>query len=154
MTYSPVVPITRWETDRQDINDFLDAMISAFQTVVPNVVRKSFSEMPETYTGELPLIYLGELVETPIVHDASLRHTHYVGQIGYVDTSPDNRESNTRANTFADYMRELFTANARIKDPGILAQTGLREARIAQGPLGGFQHLILDFTFDIQEGRN
>jgi hypothetical protein len=153
MTYTPVIPTTRWETNRQDINDFLDAIVVAFQGVVPNVVRKFFSDMPESYTGELPLIYLGELTET-IVHDSGLRHTHWEGSIGYVDTSPDNQESNTRANTFADYFREVFTANARIFDPGILAQTGLREGRATQGPLGGFQHLVLSYVFDLQEGRN
>ena len=153
MTYTAVVPVTRWESNRQDLNDLLSDMIAAFQAQVPGVIRKQWSEIPASFTGETPLIYLGDLVET-ITHDSGLRVTKWAGQIGYVDTSPDNQEANTRANVFADYMRELFTANARIKPPGILAQTGLREAPATDGPLHGFMHLVLDFTFQMQEGRS
>ena len=153
MPYTVVVPTTRWETNRQDLNDALDDIIAAFQAQVPNVIRKFFSEVPETYTGELPLVYLGALTET-IIHDAGLRQTKWSGEIGYVDTSPDNREANTRSNTFADYMREMFTANARVIPPGILQQTGLDEERAEQGALRGFMHTVLRFTYVVQEGRN
>jgi hypothetical protein len=153
MTYTVVVPTTRWETNRQDLNDALDQIVAAFQAQVPNVIRKFFSELPETYTGELPLVYLGPLTES-IIHDAGLRQTKWNGEIGYVDTSPDNREANTRSNTFADYMREMFTANARVIPPGILQQTGLDEARAEQGALRGFMHTVLRFTYVVQEGRN
>ena len=153
MTYTVVVPTTRWETNRQDLNDALDQIVAAFQAQVPNVIRKFFSELPETYTGEVPLVYLGELTET-LIHDAGLRQTTWAGQIGYVDTSPDNREANTRANTFADYMREMFTANARVIPPGILRQTDLRETRAEQGSIRGLMHLVLGFEYVVQEGRN
>lgn len=162
MTYTPVIPIANWETDRQDLNDALNAMIAAFQAVVPNVIRKQFSEIPASYTGELPLIYLGDITET-IDHTGKqwgstpfggLRGTLFSGTIHYVDSSPDNDEANTRSNTFADYMRELFTANARILTNGILQQTGLSEAPANQGPLTGFMHLVLDFEYAIDQGRS
>lgn len=153
MTYNPVVPTSRWETDRQDTNDFLSEMIEAFRSTVPGVVRKVWTEVPESSTGEVPLVYLGEITET-ITHDSGLRGTVYSGVIGYVDVSPSNEQANTRANTFADYMRELFTANARIKPPGILAQTGLREGTWEQGPLRGFMHLLLDWQYVTQQGRS
>lgn len=154
MTFSPIVPITHWETNRQDLNDALSAMIASFQGVVPGVVRKTWSEIPASFTGEVPLIYLGDITET-IVHDAGLRHTLFSGSLGYVDSAPDNQEANTRANTFADYMRELFTANDHlVSGTGILQQTGLREVAESQGPLRGFMHLVIDFTYTVQEGRD
>jgi|GEM_PF-2684173 len=153
MPYSPVVPITKWETNRQDLNDALTAMIAAFQAVVPNVIRVQYSEIPASMTGEVPLVYLDAITET-ILHDKGLRGTTYSGSIGYIDTSPDNEEANTRANIFADYMRELFTANARVLTNGILQQTRLAEAPASQGPLTGFMHLVLDFEYVVQQGRD
>jgi hypothetical protein len=152
MTYPVVIPVT-WDPTRQIVNDFINAIIEGFQAAVPNVIRRQWSEIPATYTGEVPLIYLGDITET-ISHDEGLRKTLFTGQIGYVDVSPDNQEANTRANSFADYMREVFTANARIYSTGIFEETGLRESAISEGSMRGFMHLILDFTFNILEGRN
>jgi hypothetical protein len=153
MPYSIVVPTSRWETNRADLNDALQQIIAAFQTTVPGVIQKFWSEIPESYTGELPLIYLGELPET-IIHDDGLRQTTWRGTLNYVDTSPDNRDANNRSNIFADYMREMFTANARVIPPGILQQTGLSETRAAQGPLGGFMQTVVEFQYVVQEGRS
>lgn len=152
MTFTPIIP-TSWDPTRQTVNDFLDAIVTGFQAQYPSVVRKFWSEIPATYAGEVPLVYLGDLTEA-IVHDAGLRVTTYTGSIGYVDVSPDNQEANTRANAFADYFREVFTANARIYPPGIFQQTGLSEGRASDGPMQGFMHLIVAYQFVIQEGRN
>jgi hypothetical protein len=149
---TPIIPVT-WDPLRQEVNDFLAAIISAFMTAVPGVVYQQFSEIPEGFTGEVPFVYLGSLIESEHF-DAGLRITLFTGEIGYVDSSPDNQQSNTRANSFADYFREVFTVNARILPEGIFQQTGLREERIAQGNLNGFQHLVLDFVYNVQEGRS
>lgn len=152
MTYTPVIPTT-WDPLRQDVNEFLDAIIAAFQSAVPGVVRRRWTEIPQSYTGELPLVYLGAITEE-VVFDMGLRITTFLGQIGYVDAAPDNQEANTRANAFADYFRETFTVNARILPPGIFQQTGLHEESATQGPLQGFMHLTLDYTYKVQEGRS
>lgn len=161
MTYTAVVPVTNWATYRADLNGALSDMIAAFQAQVPGVIRKQWSEIPASFTGETPLVYLGDIVET-ILHSGGqrsgavsdgLRHCAFHGTIGYVDTSPDNQEANTRANTFADYMRDLFSANCRILGGGILDQTGLREAPATDGPLHGFMHLVLDWEYNIGDGR-
>ena len=152
MTYTPVIPTT-WDPTRQNINDFINAIIAGFQAAVPNVIRKQWSEIPATYAGEVPLVYLGDIVEA-ITHDAGLRVTVFTGSIGYIDVSPDNQEANTRANSFADYMREVFTANARIYSTGIFEETGLDEQPASDGPMRGFMHLVLRYTFTLQEGRN
>jgi hypothetical protein len=153
MPYTPVVPTTRWETDRADTNDFLMAMLGAFQAAVTGVVRQRWTEIPASFTGEVPLVYLGPITET-ILHDSGLRQTTFTGEIGYVDHAPDNQEANDRANVFADYMRELFTANARIKPTGILREVQLAEAPTSQGPLTGFMHLVLQWEWVIQQGRD
>ena len=152
MTFTPVIPSV-WETDRQDLNDALGLMIAAFQAVQPDVVRKAWSEIPASYTGETPLVYLGDIVET-IQHTPAIQWQEFTGQIGYVDTSPDNQEANERANTFADFFRELFKVNYHLLPRGYLQQTGLSEAPATQGPLTGFMHLVLTFTFTVQEGRD
>ena len=152
-TYPVVIPTT-WDPTRQIINDFIDQIIAGFQAAVPGVIRKQWSEVPAAFNGETPLIYLGDIVET-ITHDQGLRVTLFTGQIGYVDTSQDNQESNTRANSFADFMREVFTANARVYSTGIFQETGLREAPVPpDGFVRNYQHLVLDWTFNLQEGRN
>lgn len=152
MTFTPVIP-SQWETDRQDLNTALGLMIAAFQAVQPGVVRKAWSEIPQSYTGETPLVYLGDIVET-IQHTPAIQWQEFTGQIGYVDTSPDNQEANTRANTFADFFRELFKVNYHLLPRGYLQQTGLSEAPATQGPLTGFMHLVLTYTFTVQEGRD
>lgn len=161
MTYAPTIPTT-WDPLRQSLNDFLGAIITSFQAAVPNVIRKQWSEVPATFAGENPLIYLGDITEF-IRHDQGLRWTQFTGTIGYVDQSSDNQEANTRANSFADYMREVFTANPRISVgatgtggiDGILEQTGLQEAPAPpDGPPRSWMHLILTFTFTVLEGRN
>ena len=162
LTFTPVIPTT-WDPTRQIVNDFIEAIVAVFQAAVPGVIRKQWSEIPASYTGEGPLVYIGDIVET-ISHSGGttwmpnndgygLRQTLFTGTIGYVDVATDNQEANTRANSFADYMREVFTANSRIYSTGIFQQTGLAEAPADQGPLNGFQHLILTWTFTILEGR-
>jgi hypothetical protein len=161
MTYAPVIPST-WDPLRQSLNNFLEAIIASFQAAVPGVIRRQWTEVPATFAGEVPLIYFGDITET-LTHDMGLRRTVFTGQIGYVDVAPDNQEANTRANSFADYMREVFTANPRISVgatgtggiDGILQQTGLTEGPApADGPPRGWMHLVLDYTFVVLEGRN
>lgn len=163
MTYPVVIPTT-WDPTRQVINDFMAQIIAGFQAAVPGVIRKQWSEIPGTYAGEVPLVYLGDITEdisftggtswVNAVDGYGLRQTTFTGSIGYVDVSPENQEANTRANAFADYMREVFWANARIYSTGIFQQTGLREAAAEDGPMKGFMHLVLTWTFRILEGRS
>lgn len=152
MTFTPVIPTT-WDTTSLYISQFIDAIIAGFQAAVPGVIRKQWSDIPASFTGEVPLVYVGDVTES-ILHDMGLRQTTFAIRIGYVDVSPDNPEANTRANSFRDYMREVFTANARIYSTGIFQQVGIHDEPASQGPLVGFMHLVLDATFVILEGRN
>ena len=160
MTFTPIIP-TQWLPLRQNVNDFLNAIVAAFQAQYPDVIRKQWSEYPPSYSGEVPLIFLGDINETILFSGSAgsqvasgLRQAVLAGTVEYVDVSPDNQEANTRANSFADYMREVFTANARIYSTGIFQETGLREAAIDGGAGQSYMHLLVDYTFTIQEGRN
>lgn len=153
MTYTIVVPTSSWTPTRENLNVALGDMIAAFQAAVPGVVRAWWSEIPPSFTAESPTVWLGDITES-ITHDAGLRVTTYTGTLEYVDTATDNEEANTRANAFADYFRELFTANARVLGAGVLQQTGLREEPATDGPLNAFMHLVLEWTYIVQEGRN
>lgn len=147
---TPVIP-TSWQTNRQTLNNALDTIINAFIAAVPNVIRVFWSDLPSGITREGPFVYLGQL-EEQITHDQGTRVTLFTGYIGYVDNLVDPREANTRANVFADYMRDLFTAN--VADlPGEFAQTGFVEGELAQGDIKMTDHRVL-FFYRIQEGRN
>lgn len=161
MPYAPVIPST-WDPTRQALNDMLAAILAGFMAVVPNVVRRYWSELPQALDGEHPFVYQGQIHEQ-IHHDAGTRKTVYTGFLGYVDVFADPEETNSRQNTFADYMREVFTANARISVgasgtggvDGILEQTALIDGptELTQGS-AHFTDMRLDFMFTIQEGRN
>ena len=149
-TFTATVP-SSWQTRRQDLNDALSAIIAAFQAAVPGVIRRQWSELPDTLMAEGPFIYLGDITES-IQHDAQTRTTTFTGVIGYVDTLADREETNTRINVFADYMRDLFTANVRIMPTGVLVQTGFTEGELGQGNVR-MTDPHLTFVFRIQEGR-
>lgn len=161
MVYSPVIPTT-WNPTRQALNDILTAIIAGFQAAVPGVIRKYWSELPQSLTGEGPFVYQGAINET-ILHDSGTRQTLYRGSIGFVDVLADPQETNTRENAFADYMREVFTANARISVgatgtgsvDGILQQVGLVDGptELVQGN-ARLTDMRVDFTFTVLEGRN
>lgn len=152
MTFTPVIPTT-WDPTRQAVNDFMTAIIAGFMAAVPGVIRKQWSEAPASLTGEGPFVYLGDIGET-IAHDAGTRQTVFTGSIGYVDTIADPAETNTRCNAFADYMREVFTANARIFPTGIFQQTGLRDGtELTQGS-AHLTDLLVDWTYVVLEGRD
>ena len=161
MTYSPDIPTT-WNPTRQALNDMLSAIIAGFQAAVPGVIRKYWSEVPQSLTAEGPFVYQGSINEV-ITHDSGLRSTTFSGSIGYVDVLANPQETNTRCNAFADYMREVFTANARISVgatgtggvDGILQQVALVDGptELVQGN-ARLTDMRLDFTFQVLEGRN
>lgn len=161
MAYTPVIP-TSWDPTRQALNDMLGAILAGFIAAVPGVVRRYWSEVPASLTGEGPFVYQGAIDEQ-IAHDAGTRQTVYSGSLGYVDVLVDPQETNTRENAFADYMREVFTANARISVGA--AGTGsvdgiLQQTRLVDGPTELVQgnarltDMRLDFTFTVLEGRS
>lgn len=150
MTFTAVTP-TNFQTDRADLNTCLGLLIADFMTVVPNAVRKHWSELPASLTGEGPFVYVGDITET-IVHDLQTRGTMFTGDIGYVDVLADPQQTNDRVAVFADYIREWFTVNARIMPRGILAQTGFREGEISQGTLR-FTDARVSYFFQVMEGR-
>ena len=161
MAYTVVIPST-WNPTRQALNDILAAILAGFTASVPGVVRKYWSELPASLTGEGPFVYQGAIHEA-ILHDGGTRQTVYSGSLGYVDVLVDPQETNTRENAFADYMREVFTANARISVgatgtgsiDAILQQTALVDGptELVQGN-ARLTDMRLDFTFTVLEGRN
>ena len=165
MTYPVVTPVNL-SPSRQALNDALSAIIAAFITANPTVVRKYWSEVPQSLTGEGPFVYQGPIDET-ITHDAGTRSTMFRGSIGYVDVLADPQETNTRVNTFADFMREWFTANYTIlvnttvngvATPyyGILQQTAFVDGptELVQGANVRLTDARLEFTFNPLEGRD
>ena len=162
----PVVTPANLSPARQALNDALSAIIAAFITANPTVVRKYWSEVPQSLTGEGPFVYQGPINET-ISHDAGTRSTLFEGHIGYVDTLADPQETNTRVNTFADFMREWFTANyvilvsttvSGVPTPyyGILEQTAFVDGptELVQGAPVRLTDARVEFRFNPLEGRD
>jgi hypothetical protein len=128
MPFTVVIP-SLFQTNRADLQDAIQAMVSSFQTAH----RHGF----ETVT-----------------HDAGLRVTTFTGSIVYVDTLAFAPETNDRSNVFLDYMRDLFSANAQVFSTGILEETGVTEAELPWGPSVETTGTALLWRFVIQEGRD
>lgn len=153
MTLNAVVIPSSYTTDRQELNDALEAIIDAFIASTSfAIIRKFWSELPNTLTGEGPFVAIGDIVET-IRHTEGLRITLYTGSLWYVDWISDPVEYNERVNVYADHMRDLFTANPTITSRGLLQQVGFQEGELRQGTMTfGAPQLL--FTYNVQEGRN
>lgn len=152
MTVPTITPPTNTQTNRQDLNDLLAALIAAFIAAHPTVTRKFWSEVPASLTGEVPFVYTGPINEQ-IAHDSGTRGTLFTGELGYVDRG-DPQEVNTRINTFADFMRDWFTANSRALPAGTFEQTAFIDGgELTQGNAVTANPKIA-FRFFVQEGRS
>jgi hypothetical protein len=148
---TPVVPSV-WSTTRVDLQAALVDILDAFIAAVPGIIRKVWTEVPSSLTGEGPFVYVGDITEE-IKHDFGTRSTIFRGVMGYVDILAAPQETNDRIAVFCDYMRDLFTANARILGYGILEQVGLTETELIQGTIR-MTNTTVSWTFDILQGRN
>ena len=151
MPFTVVIP-TLFQTNRADLQDAIQAMVSSFQTAHPGIVNQMWQARPAG-PGEFPLVYIGKIDET-VTHDAGLRVTTFTGSIVYVDTLAFAPETNDRSNVFLDYMRDLFSANAQVFSTGILEETGVTEAELPWGPSVETTGTALLWRFVIQEGRD
>lgn len=162
MTITAVLP-SQHQTNRKDVHDLLISMADAWITycranhVAEGAVRAAWHHLPEDLTGEGPFTYIGDISEA-VSHDQGLRLTVFTGTVGYVDVLTDPMETDDRVNAFSDYMRDIFTANARTCEVGtgrssMFQQIGARDASdLHEGP-APFAHFVVDWTFTVQEGR-
>lgn len=155
MPYTPIAP-TDTQTDRQDLCDALAAMVDAF--IVANawqVGRKFLAELPDSFFGEGPLIVIGAITER-VAHDIQTRTTLFSGSLFLFGPSQaSHAEYRALVNAFADKMRDWFTANVRLPNPGAgeLRQVGFLEDERTQGRfVFGAPHV--DWEYVIQEGRS
>lgn len=149
---TPIIP-TSWTSSRQLLNSALEALIQAFIASTDYaVVRKFWSELPQSVTAEGPAAVLSEVAET-VSHDSGTRTTLFDGRLVYVDFLTDPVEVNARVNLFADRMRDLFTANASILAPYLLEQTGFQEGEMEQGTIR-VQAPFVTFQLRVLEGRS
>lgn len=154
MTYTPVIPTApNTQTNRTNLSAALVAMLDAF------IVAESYTcgrvvktALPANLAGEGPLIVIGTITEA-IEHDSGTRTTTFSGDLFYVDWVTEPSEVNARVDRWLDFMRDLFTANARILVDGVLQENGAQEGELAQGQLI-FAAPSLQFTYVIQEGRS
>jgi len=151
MSFTPVIP-SSYQTDRQDLNGAIAALIDAFILSESYAVGRIFwSEVPASLTGEAPMIVLGDIVES-VSHDMQVRITTFTGTLWYIDWITDRAEFNTRVNRWADRMRDLFTYNVSLVNPKAeLRQTGLQESELRQGDIV-VGAPSLTFQYIVQQG--
>ena len=151
MPFTPVIP-TNLQTNRFDLHDAILAMLAAFKAAHPGIVNQVWHARPAG-PGEFPLVYLGAINEA-VIHDSGLRQTTFTGTVVFVDTLAFAPETDERVNVFLDYMRDLFTANARIFTPGIFEETGVTDAELPWGPSVETTGTAIHWRYVIQEGRD
>lgn len=153
MPYTPVLPPTYTpQTDRQDLHDALETLVEAYIVQAGYLLGRQWqSSLPDSFTGEGPLIVLGDIIET-IRHDSQLRQTIFSGSLYYVDFITDRSETGARVDAWADYMRDLFTYNRSLVNPNhVLVQVGFSEAEFSQGSLV-FAAPSIQWEYRVQQG--
>jgi hypothetical protein len=161
-----VIP-SSFQTDRQDVHALLiaiaDAWISYAETngIVHGLVRKRWHTLPEDLSDEGPFVYITEISER-IVHDYGTRTTTFEGGLAYVDVLSDPEQTDDRVNSFADYMRDVFTANVEtiaayfgalgIPRSGMFEEISAQdEPPLHEGPYP-FAHFVVRWRYVVQGG--
>jgi hypothetical protein len=151
VTTPVVVLASDAQTWRTDVRAGVLAMLAAFQAAHPDVIRVHWANLPQTLTAEGPFVYLAPIHER-ISHDMGTRLTVLEGAFGYVDVLVVPTETADRVSVFADFMRDLCSANARMLPYGMFEQTGFAEAELGDGGTQMTNNLAT-WRFTIQEGR-
>ena len=148
---TPIIPAS-YQTNRADLDAALVAMVDAFiASENYECGRKAMSSIPDSFTGEGPLVVVGDITEE-ITHTNSIRITRFTGTLYYIDWLTDRDEYAARVNRWADKMRDLFTYNVGVVSGyGELRQVGFQEGEFRQGQLV-FGAPSIEFWYNIQEG--
>jgi hypothetical protein len=151
MTTPTVVLAADAQTWRADVRAGVLAMLALFEAANPNVLRIHWANLPQTLTAEGPFVYLAQILER-ITHDMGTRTTVFEGAFGYVDVLVDPMETADRVSVFADFMRDLCTANVRMLPYGMFEQTGFSEGELGEGG-SQMTNNLATWRFTIMEGR-
>jgi hypothetical protein len=151
MTTPTVVVPTSGQTWRADIRAGVLAMLAAFEASQPTVVRIHWANLPHSITAEGPFVYL-ERIREIVTHDMGTRTTVFEGAFGYIDVLVDPMETADRVSVFADFMRDLCTANVRMLPFGMFEQTGFSEGELGEGG-SQMTNNLATWRFTIMEGR-
>lgn len=153
MTTPSVVMPSNLQTWRHDVRAGVLAMLNLFTANYPNVTRINYQALPRLRVGEGPFCYLSDIVEA-IIHDSGTRTTLFTGSFGYVDSLVNPEDTADRVDVWADFMRDVCTANARMLPYGMFEETGLHEAEMPEGGPADLTNVLLNWRFFIQEGRS
>ena len=153
MTTPTVVLPGSFQTWRADVRAGVLAMLNLFTASYPAVARVNYHALPMLRVGEGPFVYLSQIVET-VSHDADTRLTVFGGSFGYVDDLINPEDTAGRIDVWADFMRDVCTANARMFPFGMFEQTGLHEGEMPEGGPAELTNVLLDWRFTVNEGRS
>jgi hypothetical protein len=140
---------------RQAVVASLKAVLDAYQTANPTLLRRVYPSFPGGFSGELPAAYVGERRED-INHTAGLRDRRFRPTVVIVDAYHwDQPTSDDLLDQITDGLVDAYTAATYTKvqvdgvDRGIVVQSGVRETEIeASGPNGtnvNYRAVVLNF---------
>jgi hypothetical protein len=142
---------------RQAIQYGISAVVQAFATANPTIIRSVRTFRPPSFAGStsLPVFYIGDMNEA-LTHTQGLRTRMFSGfscflvdQLGTID------DSNNRMNFAADVLADLFTLNYHgASGNSILQHTGTNDYEVTDEK--GVVYPGLEFTFaqtEVLEGR-
>lgn len=141
---------------RQAIQYGLSAVVQAFATANPTIIRSVRTVRPPSFAGStsLPVFYFGDMNES-LTHTSGLRTRTFSGFSCYlVDQLGTIEDSNNRMNFAADVLADLFTLNYHaVSGASILQHTGTNDYEETEGTI---RYPALEFTFaqtEVLEGR-
>jgi hypothetical protein len=94
---------------RQALQAGIMQVLTDFAAANPTIVRKVLSVRPRSFSGELPIFFLGTIGET-VTLQQNTRRRELTAEVHYVDTVPDPDQYNARSNFMWDAVLEPLTS--------------------------------------------
>ena len=158
MTWSGTATIpSSFTTNRQDVHALVIAIADAWiayalaNGIVKGLVRKRWHTLPEDLSGEGPAVYVTDIFER-ITHDQQTRTTVFEGGVAYFDVRSEPQETDDRINAFADYMRDIFTANVQTLGYGIFEEYQAGDEPTLHEGTTPFAHFMVRWRFTVLGG--
>ena len=146
----PVIP-TDYSSHRADLYEAVGILIDAFISSEDYECGRVFlSSVPDSLTGEGPVICIGDVAEE-VQPTIGLRITTFRLTLWYLDWVTDHEEYAARVNRWADRMRDLLRLNARIVTTGVLSQASMDPGEMQQGQIVAGAPSI-GLRFEVQDG--
>ena len=101
---------------RQALQVGLMTTLNNYRTANPTIVRRVSSVRPSTFSGEVPLFFLGMIDEQDTLTQGTWKRL-LEAEVFYVDVQPDPDQLNNRQNFAVDTVMDALAAAFHAADP-------------------------------------